>query len=153
MEFAGNFADGVVIFFDTVSGISENIESGTRRQKIFSDALVDIGSGVGIAAGSAHVGAWAGTFIPIPVVGTLFGAGVGYAVGETAEWFINEDLEILGDKSVVDWTKEGAATVIDWVVEDLPDIAADVWEAGEAVGDFFEDTGDAIGGFFSGLFS
>ena len=172
LDVAGKFADGVVIFFDAASGISENIESGTRTQKIVSDTLVDVGTGVGIAAGSTAFGAWVGTFIPIPVVGTLFGAGVGYVVGETADWFINEDFEILGDKSIVDWTKEGAAAVADWVVEDLPDIAADVWDAttdffedtgeaigdffedtGEAVGNFFEDAGDAIGGFFSGLFS
>ena len=172
LDFAGKFADGVVIFFDTASGISENIESGTRTQKIVSDALVDVGTGIGITAGSTAVGAWAGSFIPIPVVGTLFGAGVGYVVGETADWFINEDLEFLGDKSIVDWTKEGAAAAADWVVEDLPDIASDVWDAttdffedtgevigdffedtGEAVGNFFEDAGDAIGGFFSGLFS
>lgn len=171
LDFAGKFADGVVIFFDTASGISENIESGTRTQKIVSDALVDVGTGIGITAGSTAVGAWAGSFIPIPVVGTLLGAGVGYVVGETADWFINEDLEFLGDKSIVDWTKEGAAAA-DWVVEDLPDIASDVWDAttdffedtggvigdffedtGEAAGNFFEDAADAIGGFFSGLFS
>ena len=99
MDFAGKFADGVVIFFDTASGISENIESGTRTQKIVSDALVDVGTGIGITAGSTAVGAWAGSFIPIPVVGTLLGAGVGYVVGETADWVINEDLEFLGDKS------------------------------------------------------
>ena len=48
LDFAGKFADGVVIFFDTASGISENIESGTRTQKIVSDALVDVGTGIGL---------------------------------------------------------------------------------------------------------
>ena len=32
-------------------------------------------------AGGAAIGAWAGSFIPVPVVGTLVGAGVGAIVG------------------------------------------------------------------------
>ena len=169
LDVAGKFADGAVIFFDTASGISENIASGTRTQKIVSDALVDVGTGVGIAAGSTAVGAWAGSFIPIPVVGTLFGAGVGYVVGEGAEFFIEYD--IVGDKSLLDLTKDGAGWVADRVVdagEWIADTAPDVWDAatdfvedtGEDIGDFFEDAGDAagrffedVGGFFSGLFA
>ena len=182
VDIAGDVASVFAILWETGTGIAENIENGTRTQKIVSDAIVDTGVGVGLTAGSTAVGAWVGSLIPIPVVGTLVGAGAGYLVGEGADWLLNADLEILGNKSVVDWAKDGAAAAADWIVEDLPDIAADAWEAttdfvedawdattdfiedtreaigdffedaGEAVGGFFEDAGNAIGGFFSGIF-
>ena len=182
LDVAGKVADGAEIVLDTTSGIVDNINNGTRTQKIVSDAIVDAGVGIGITAGSTAFGAWVGSFIPIPVVGTLVGAGAGYLVGEGVDWLVNEDLEILDGKSVVDWAKDGAAAAADWIVEDLPDIADDAWEAttefveeawdattefiensgesivdffedvGDAVGGFFEDTGKAIVGFFSGLF-
>ena len=153
-------------------GVVENIEAGTRTQKIVSDAIVDIAVETGISAASTAAGAFVFSFIPVPILGTVFGAGVGYCVGEVADWLINKDFEILGDKSIVDWAKDGAAAAADWIVEDLPDIAADAWEAttdfvedawdatidfiedtGEAVEGFFEYAGNAIGGFFSELFA
>lgn len=80
-------------------------------------------------------------------------------MGEGADWLLNADLEILGNKSVVNWAKDGAAAAADWIVEDLPDIAADAWDAaicfiedtGETIGGFFEDAVNAIGGLFSGI--
>ena len=167
VDIAGDVASVFAILWETGTGIAENIENGTRTQKIVSDAIVDTGVGIGLTAGSTAVGAWVGSLIPIPVVGTLVGAGAGYLVGEGADWLLNADLEILGNKSVVDWAKDGTAAAADWIVEDLPDIAADAWEAttnfvedawdattdfiedtGEAIGDFFEDAGEAVGGFF-----
>ena len=167
VDIAGDVASVFAILWETGTGIAENIENGTRTQKIVSDAIVDTGIGVGLTAGSTAVGAWVGSLIPIPVVGTLVGAGAGYLVGEGADWLLNADLEILGNKSVVDWAKDGAAAAADWIVEDLPDIAANAWDAttdfvedawdattdfiedtGEAIGDFFEDAGEAVGGFF-----
>ena len=148
-------------------GVAENFEAGTRTQKIVSDAIVDIVAETGISAASTAAGAFVGSFIPVPILGTVVGAVVGYGVGEATDWLINKDFEILGDKSVVDWAKDGAAAAADWIVEDLPDIAADAWEAttdfvedawdattdfiedtGEAIGDFIEDAGEAVGGFF-----
>jgi len=182
VDIAGDVASVFAILWETGTGIAENIENGTRTQKIVSDAIVDTGVGIGLTAGSTAVGAWVGSLILIPVVGTLVGAGAGYLVGEGADWLLNADLEILGNKSVVDWAKDGAAAAADWIVEDLPDIAADAWEAttnfiedawdvttdfvedaGEWIDDtasdaweastgFFEDAGNAIGGFFSGIF-
>ena len=161
IDVAGDVASAFSIVWDTGMGIAENIENGTRTQKIVSDAIVDTGVGIGITAGSTAAGAWIGSLIPIPVVGTLVGAGAGYIVGEGADWLLNKDFEFLGNKSVVDWAKDGVAAVADWVVEDLPNIVADVWDAttnfiedtGEAIKGFFKDTGNAIGGFFSGLFA
>ena len=183
IDVAGDIASAFAIAWDTGMGIAENIENGTRTQKIVSDAIVDTGVGIGITAGSTAVGAWIGSLIPIPVVGTLAGAGVGYLVGEGADYLLNTDFECLGNKSVVDWAKDGTAAAADWIVEDLPDIMEDAWEAttnfveetwdaatdfiedtGKTIGNFFEDTGEnvgnffkkagkAIGGFFSGLFA
>ena len=115
-------ASAFSIVWDTGMGIAENIENGTRTQKIVSDAIVDTGVGIGITAGSTAAGAWIGSLIPIPVVGTLVGAGAGYIVGEGADWLLNKDFEFLGNKSVVDWAKDGVAAVADWVVEDLPNM-------------------------------
>ena len=159
VDIAGDIASVFVVLWETGTGIAENIENGTRTQKIVSDAIVDTGIGVGLIAGSTAVGAWVGSLIPIPVVGTLVGAGAGYLVGEGADWLLNADLEILGNKSVVNWAKDGAVAAADWIVEDLPNIAADAWDAticfiedtGEAIGGFFEDAVNAIGGFFSGI--
>ena len=141
IDIAGDVASVFSIAWDTGMGVTENIENGTRTQKIVSDAIVDTSFGAGITAISTSIGSAVGSLIPIPVVGTLIGGGAGYVFGEGLNWLVNADLEFLGGKSVVDWVKDGAAAAADWIVEDLPDIAANVWNA---TTDFVEDTGEWI---------
>ena len=160
------------IALKTGVGIAENIEAGTRTQKVVSDAIVDVAVESGIIAGSTAVGSVIGSIIPIPIVGTVVGTGVGYIVGEGIDFLVNEDF--INGKSIVDWTKEGAGWVADRVVdagEWIGETVSDVWDAttdfvedtGEwiadkagdawdATTDFFEDAGNAIGGFFAGIF-
>lgn len=144
------------IAIDTIDGIIENVEDGTRTQKIVSDAIVDVGTGAGIIAGSTAIGSAVGSVVP--VAGNIIGAGVGFVSGIVIDWAVNADF--IAGKSLVDWTKEGAGWVADRVVdagEWIGDTAVDVWDAttdffgdaGDAVGGFFED----VGGFFSGLFA
>lgn len=138
------------IALKTGVGIAENIESGTRTQKIVSDAIVDVAVESGIIAGSTIVGSIVGSFIPVPVLGTMVGAAAGYLAGEAIDRIVNED--IIAGKSIVDWTKEGAGWVADRVVdagEWIVDTASDAWDA---TTDFFEDAGNALGNFFAGNF-
>ena len=171
----------VGIAINATSGVLENIENGTRTQKIVSDAIVDIGTDVGIIAASTAIGAAIGSVVP--VAGNIVGAGVGMLAGWTIDRVVNA--EIFGGESALYWAKEGAGWVADRVVdagEWIADTAVEAWDAttdfiedtgkaigdffedageavggfledaGEAVGGFFEDAGDAIGGFFSGIF-
>ena len=170
------------IAINTTLGVLENIENGTRTQKIVSDAVVDVGADVGIIAISTSIGSLMGSFAPF--AGNIIGAGVGMVTGWVIEKALNAD--VFWGKSAVDWAKEGAGWIADRAVdagEWIADTATDVWnattdfvgeawdattdfiedtgeaignffeDAGEAVGGFFEDAGDAIGGFFSGLFA
>ena len=168
----------VGIAVDTTFGVLENIEEGTRTQKIVSDAIVDAGTGAGIIAGSTAIGSAIGSVVP--VAGNIIGSGVGFLFGFVIDWAVNADF--IDGKSVVDWTKEGAGWVADRVVDAgkwIGDTAVDVWDATtnfvedagewiadtvsdawEATTDFFEDAGNAVGGFFedvggffSGLFA
>lgn len=168
----------VGIAVDTTFGVLENIEEGTRTQKIVSDAIVDAGAGAGIIAGSTAIGSAIGSVVP--VAGNIIGSGVGFLFGFVIDWAVNADF--IDGKSVVDWTKEGAGWVADRVVDAgkwIGDTAVDVWDATtnfvedagewiadtvsdawEATTDFFEDAGNAVGGFFedvggffSGLFA
>ena len=172
----------VGIAINTTAGVLENIENGTRTQKIVSDAIVDIGVDVGIIAASTSIGAAVGSVVP--GLGNIVGAGVGMAAGWLIDGAVNA--KVFGGESAVYWAKEGAGWVADrvvdageWIadtaveawdattdfVEDagewIADTASNAWnattnfveDAGEAVGGFFEDAGNAIGGFFSGLFA
>ena len=117
LDVLGNVADGIAVGLDTGAGIVENIENGTRAQKIVSDAVVDIGVGVGISAASTAIGGAIGTAIPVPIVGTIVGAGVGYLVGEGIEFFV--ECDIVGDKSLLDLVKDGAGWLADRYVDSL----------------------------------
>ncbi len=153
-------------------GVAENIEAGTRTQKIVSDAIVDVAVESVIVATSTAAGSVVGSFIPIPVVGTVVGAAAGYVAGELVDIAVNAD--IFGGKSAVDWAKEGAAIVADGLVdagkasgeaiadaweattdfvedagEWIADTASDAWDA---TTDFFEDAGNVVGNFFAGIF-
>ena len=145
----------VGIAINATCGVLENIESGTRTQKIVSDAIVDVGIDVGIIAASTAIGAAIGSIVP--VAGNIVGAGVGMAAGWLIDAAVNA--EIFGGESAVYWAKEGAGWVADRAVdagEWIADTAVEAWDAttdffedtGEAIGDFFEDAGEAIGGFF-----
>ena len=113
------FLGYVFVAIDVGEGIYENVQAGTRPQKIVSDAIVDAGIGVG----SIALGAAIGSLIPIPIVGTVLGAGAGYLL----------EVDFIDGKSIADWVKEGAGYVADAVVD-----------AGEAVVDFVEDAADWV---------
>ena len=80
-----------------------------------SDSVVDVGVAVGGFWAAGVAGATIGTAIPIPVVGTLAGAGVGLAIGAVVEF-----------TPVVGWAKDGVGAAVDGI-----------GAAGKAVGNFF----------------
>ena len=142
------------IALDTGVGIYENIQEGTRNQKIVSDATVDIGLGIGSmalsAAAGAKIGAIAGSFFPGlgntigAVGGAVFGLGISFLVTEVFEEPIKE---------CAGWVADRFVDAGEWIA----DTATDVWNA---TTDFVEDVGESIsnglesvGNFFSGLFS
>ena len=128
----------VGVLIDVGFGVSENIKAGTDPRRIYTDAIVDAEIGIGIIAASTAIGSSVGSVVP--VAGNIIGAGVGFVVGVVIDWAVNAD--IVGDKSLVDMTKECVDTIADGVVEGVQDI-----------GNFFEDLGDEIEALFSGLFS
>ena len=152
------------IVVDVGDGIYENIQAGTRPQKIVSDAVVDAGMGIGLTA----LGAAVGSLIPIPILGTAFGAAVGAGLDDLANNLI------IDGKSVTEWVKEGAGYVADAVVdageavvdfvedaaEWVVDTAEEVWDATtdavEDAVDWIADTAsnawDSVTGWFSGIF-
>ena len=152
----GAVSNYVGIVVETVDGIVQNVEDGTRTQKIVSDAMVDIVTEAGIITVSTAFGSAVGSIFP--VAGNIVGAGAGYVFGIFIDWAVNDDF--IDGKSIVDWTKEGAGWVADRFVEAgewIGDTAVDMWdattdfveEASDSVVDFFEN----VGGFFSGLFA
>ena len=151
----GAFFNYAGIAINTTLGVLDNIEKGTRTQKIVSDAVVDIGVDVGIIAASTSIGSAIGSVVP--VAGNVIGAGVGMIAGYGIDWAVNKDF--IGDKSLVDLAKDGAGWVADRVVEAgewVVDKAEDLWNA---TTDFFEDIGDkvssglkSVGNFLSGIF-
>ena len=172
----GKFNGGAILNYtgiaiDTIDGIVENIENGTRTQKIVSDAIVDVGTGASVIALSTSIGSAIGSVVP--VAGNIIGAGVGFVAGIAIDAFFNADIWI--GKSAVDWAKEGAGWIADRAVELgewVSNTASDVWDSatdfveeawdtttdfiedtGEAIGNLLEDAGNAIGSFFSGLFA
>ena len=164
-----------MVAIDTGLGIYDNIQNETRPQKIVSDAVVDVGLGIGSmalsAAAGAKIGALAGSVFPGlgNVIGAVGGALVGFGT------YMLTDVVSINGKTGSEWLKEGAAVVADGFVDAgqwVADTAVDVWneatdiveDAGEwiadtasdawkATTDFFEDAGNAVGNFFSGLFS
>lgn len=86
-----------------VSAITDNLD-----EKSAKEMLVGMGVDLGAIGASAAAGAAVGTAIPIPVLGTLAGAGAGILVGmglETKLPFI--------DKSITDLAKSGINKTID----------------------------------------
>ncbi len=103
----------ISVVIDTGIGIAENIHSGTSPDRIASDAVVDIGFGLGGIGASALGGLAAGGLAgsAVPVVGNIAGA-VGGAVGGIAFYIASEVIQING-KSPIEWTKEGAGWLVD----------------------------------------
>ena len=125
------------VALDMGVGIYENVQDGTRTQKIVSDAIVDVGLGITSmalsAAAGAKIGAIAGSFFPGlgNIIGAAGGAVVGLGVSLVADAF-EEPI------------KEGAGWVADRVVdagEWIADTAVEVWDA---TTDFVEDAGEWI---------
>ena len=171
----GSIFGYAMVAIDTGLGIYDNIQNETRPQKIVSDAVVDVGLGIGSmalsAAAGAKIGALAGSVFPGlgNVIGAVGGALVGFGT------YMLTDVVSINGKTGSEWLKEGAAVVADGFVDAgqwVADTAVDVWneatdiveDAGEwiadtasdawkATTDFFEDAGNAVGNFFSGLFS
>ena len=102
----------VSVAFDSGLGIYENIQNNVKTQKIVSDAVVDVGFGLGGIAASTATGAAFGTVVP--GAGNIAGAVVGFASG--VGYYILTDVVTINGKSVVDWTKEGAGWIADQVV-------------------------------------
>ena len=121
---------GSVLGYSTVAldvglGIYDNIQDGTRTQKIVTDAVVDTGVGVGTIWVSAAAGAWIGSVVHGP--GNAIGAAGGLVVGGVV--YVVTDVITINDKSLVDWGKEGLAWVGDTVVDMgcwIGDTASDV---------------------------
>ena len=158
------------IALDTGVGIYENIQEGTCNQKIVSDAIVDIGFGIGSmalsAAAGAKIGAIAGSFFPGlgNIIGAVGGAVVGLGVSlvtevfeepikECAGWVADRFVdagEWIADTAVEAWdaTTDFVEDAGEWITETasdagewIADTATDVWNA---TTDFVEDVGESI---------
>ena len=93
----------VGIGIDVGFGIYDNVQAGSPAEKVVSDVAVDTAFSIGGLAASAGGGAIAGTFIPIPIVGTVIGGIIGAIVYMT----VTEVWEP-GGKSIKDRAKDGA---------------------------------------------
>ena len=148
----GSVLGYALVAVDTLAGIHDNINSGTRVQKTVSDAVVDAGLGIGSIAVSAAAGAKLGAMVGTvcPGIGNIVGA-VGGAAAGVALYFITDVVRING-KTGSEWVKEGAGAVADSLVEAgqwVADAASDIWLSTK---DFAENAVDAVGNFFSGVF-
>ena len=140
----GSIFGYTMVAIDAGLGIYENIQNGTRPQKIVSDAVVDAGLGVGSmalsAAAGAKIGALAGSVFP--GLGNIIGAVGGALVG-LGTYALTDVVEING-KTGSEWIKEGAAVVADSLVDAgqwVADTANDAWNA---TTDFVEDAGEWV---------
>ncbi|WP_075618565.1 hypothetical protein [Paenisporosarcina indica] len=117
------------------SGIGKNSSIGYASTDFAADITTDVAVGVGITAlssvaGSMAAGAIVGTAIPIPIVGTLVGAGVGLLVGAGATLLMNTN----AGKAVKKFVRDGVKAVYDGAVH----AAKGIWNAGtNLVGSLF----------------
>ena len=86
--------DALSIGVNTTVNLYDNIKNGESQERINAEIVTDIFLGTGgvlITAGATKLGAFLGSFIPIPIVGTAVGSILGFAVGllidETYEYF------------------------------------------------------------------
>ncbi len=158
------------VALDMGVGIYENVQDGTRTQKIVSDAIVDVGLGITSmalsAAAGAKIGAIAGSFFPGlgNIIGAVGGAVVGLGVSlvtevfeepikECAGWVADRFVdagEWIADTAVEAWnaTTDFVEDAGEWITETasdagewIADTATDVWNA---TTDFVEDVGESI---------
>lgn len=117
--FAGK-ANYALIAIDVGLGIYENIQNDTRTQKIVSDAIVDAGFGAASIWASTAAGAALGSVVPGAgnVVGAIGGLVVGFGI------YLATDAIEINDKTIIDWTKEGAGWVADEIVNGIDYIAS-----------------------------
>jgi hypothetical protein len=117
------------------SSLGKNASTGYASTDFAADLTTDVAVGVGITAlsslaGSVAAGAVVGTAIPIPIVGTLVGAGVGLLVGVGASLLINTEWGRAAKKFV----RDGVKSVYDGAVH----AAKGIWNAGsDFVGSLF----------------
>jgi len=109
------------------SGGGKNSSIGYASTDFAADLTTDVAVGVGITAlssvaGSMAAGAVVGTAIPIPIVGTLVGAGVGLLVGAGATLLMNTGVGRAAKKFV----RDGVKAVYDGAVH----AAKGIWNAG-----------------------
>ena len=125
----------VSVAIDTGIGIIENINEGTAPERIASDAVVDVGFGLAGIGAASYVGGLVGSFVPVPVVGTIVGAGVGTLTGivyygVTEAWTIN-------GKSISDWTKDGVAWLGNKIGDGIDNLRSGINNGLNAIGAFF----------------
>lgn len=134
----GAILNYVGVGVDVVGGVFENLEEGTKAQRIVSDAVVDAGVGLGTIAVSTMIGSAVGSIIP--VAGNIVGAAVGMAAGYVIDWALNADF--IGDQSLVDLAKDYAGIVADNLAETINNAS-----------DWISDSLSSVGGFLAGVFS
>lgn len=108
----GGKLGAAAIGLDVAAGVYENYQEGAEAQEYVVDAVVDGGFAAGGIWASASAGAFVGSAIPIPIVGTLVGAVMGIAVGNKFDELLIET-DLINGKSIKDWVKMGINDTID----------------------------------------
>jgi hypothetical protein len=141
------------IAFDTGMEIKNDVESGATVSHTIGDATATAVKGLGsmaIATGCAEVGAAIGTAIPIPGVGTVVGAAVGFGIGLAAsklyDWAV-DDAKING-KTVKEWVSTGVEKACDAVGDAAKGAAKAVQDAGNAIKKKLDSSVNLFNGFF-----
>lgn len=99
----------ITVALDTGLGVYENIQNNSELQQTISDAIVDIGFGLGGIAASTAAGSAAGSIVP--GAGTAVGAVVGFVAGTA--YYVTTDVITIKGKTLVDWAKYGAGWLAD----------------------------------------
>lgn len=68
---------GIGYILTAINTIQTGIEKGYSADRIATDVVFDLAA----TAVMIQIGAWVGSLIPIPVLGTILGAGIGFALG------------------------------------------------------------------------
>ena len=95
----------------------KNADKGYASTDFAADVTTDVAIGVGITAlssfsGSMIAGAAVGSIVPVPIVGTLVGAGVGLLVGGLATMALNTKT----GRAVKEFVRDNVKAVYDGVV-------------------------------------
>lgn len=127
---AGAVIGGGFAVYDNFSAYQNGEITGAQfTGRVAGEAVTSAGAGVA----GAYVGAVVGSFIPIPVVGTLAGAAIGFGVG----WLADKGLRALGVDKLVAAGVEKAVEFGGEVVNFVGDTASSAFNGvKDAVGDF-----------------